>query len=230
MRYSKTNNRYCLPIIKSSKSQVISEIEANINRYRYLEVWIDYITDVDPEFVSFLVTSYPNRLITVFRRQNLEPERLSSEDRFELIKRLSRKQVLVDLDISSQIEDIKRVQAERIQVKTIISYHNYSFTPSDTELRSIANRIANCGAQIIKISTHCAIQRDALRLLSLLIDLREAGRRCVVLGMGKHGVITRVFGAKWGNEVSFAPSETSPRSAPGQISIDKLETIMQALG
>jgi 3-dehydroquinate dehydratase type I len=150
--------------------------------------------------------------------------------RFDIFKTLSRKQVLVDLDISSQVEDITRLQSERLALKTILSYHNYQLTPSDTELRSITERIAGWGAHITKISTFCSIQRDALRLLSLLIDLREAGRRCIVLGMGKHGVITRVFGAQWGNEISFAPIDINQRSAPGQIALDKLDSIMQALG
>jgi 3-dehydroquinate dehydratase type I len=86
------------------------------------------------------------------------------------------------------------------------------------------------GAHIMKISTYCSIQRDALRLLSLLIDLREGGHRIIVLGMGKHGVITRVFGTMWGNEMTFAPVDVSTRSAPGQITVDKLDSIIQALG
>jgi 3-dehydroquinate dehydratase-1 len=227
--HNRSNNKYCLPIVKSSKAEVLNEIKTNIDRYHYLEVWLDYVSDIDADFASSLVAKYPHRLIMVFRRLNLDAPKISGEQRFAILKTLARKQVLVDLDIASQIEDIKKIQAARIQIKSIISYHNYSLTPSDTELRSIVNRIAGCGAHIIKIATQCTIQRDALRLLSLLIDMREAGKRCIVLGMGKHGVITRVFGAKWGNEISFAPSESSPRSAPGQISIDKLESIMQAL-
>jgi 3-dehydroquinate dehydratase type I len=86
------------------------------------------------------------------------------------------------------------------------------------------------GAYIIKVATHCTTQRDALRLLTLLIELRESGRKSIILGMGKHGVITRVFGTVWGNEMAFTPLEATARSAPGQLTVDKLDTIMQALG
>jgi 3-dehydroquinate dehydratase len=48
--------------------------------------------------------------------------------------------------------------------------------------------------------------------------------------MGKHGVITRVFGTVWGNELTFTPVELSSRSAAGQLTVDKLDSIMQALG
>ena len=139
-------------------------------------------------------------------------------------------QAYVDLDISVQAEEIAQIQAEKLAIKTILSYHNYSLTPSDTELRSITERMKDWGAHILKISTYCSIQRDALRLLSLLIDLREGGNRSIILGMGKHGVITRVFGTAWGNEMIFAPIDTSSLSAPGQLTVDKLDSIIQALG
>lgn len=230
MRTAKVDNKYCLPIIKRKRAEVQATIEANIDRYRYLEVWLDYVEDIDPGFAASLVGLYPHRLIMIFRRQNLEPMKIHPETRFEMLKTLSRKQVLVDLDVSIQADEITRIQAERMSIKTILSYHNYSLTPSDTELRSLTERIEGWGAHITKIATFCTIQRDALRLMSLLIDLREAGRKCIVLGMGKHGMITRVFGPLWGNEMSFAPLDVSQRSAPGQISIDKLDSIMQALG
>jgi 3-dehydroquinate dehydratase type I len=229
MRTTRADNRYCLPILKRSRKEVQNTIEDNLERYRFFEVWLDYITDLDPGFASSLVGLYPHRLIMVTRRQNFEPCKIDPATRFDILKTLSRKNVLVDLDISSQVEEITRAQTERLAIKTILSYHNYKQTPSDTELRSITARIAGWGAHVTKISTFCTIQRDALRLLSLLIDLRETGRRCIVLGMGKHGVITRVFGPQWGNDISFAPVDTAQRSAPGQLALDKLDSIMRAL-
>ena len=227
---SRVNNRYCLPIIKRTRSEVQANIESNLSKFRYFEVWLDYVEDLDSGFAASLVGLYPHRLIMIFRRQNLEPMQISSEERFKILSTLSRKQVLVDLDISVQAEEITRLQSERMSLKTILSYHNYALTPSDTELRSITDRMEGWGAHIMKIATHCSIQRDALRLLSLLIDLREDGHKRIVLGMGKHGVITRVFGTVWGNEMAFAPIEAVSKSAPGQLTVDKLDSIMQALG
>lgn len=230
MNSPRINNKYCLPIIKPTRAEVQQTIEANINRYRFLEVWLDYVEDIDPGFAASLVGLYPHRLVMLFRRQNLEPMVMPPEQRFAMMQTLARKPVLVDLDISVQADEISRLQTERVSLKTILSYHNYSLTPSDTELRSITHRMQDWGAYIMKISTYCCIQRDALRLLSLLIDLREGGHRSIVLGMGKHGVITRVFGTMWGNEMTFAPLDLTTRSAPGQITVDKLDSILQALG
>ena len=230
MSSPRINNKYCLPIIKSARAEVQAAIQANIDRFRFFEVWLDYIDDLDPGFAAKVVGLYPHRLVMVFRRQNLEPMRMAPGTRLEMISTLARKQVLVDFDVSTQTEEITQAQSARLSLKTILSYHNYSLTPSDTELRSLTHRMEDWGAHIMKFSTYCSIQRDALRLLSLLIDLREGGHRSIILGMGKHGVITRVFGTLWGNEMVFAPVDAGSRSAPGQITVDKLDSIMQALG
>lgn len=230
MSTARVDNKYCLPIIKKKRAEVQATIEDNLATFRYFEVWLDYIEDLEPGFAASLVGLFPHRLVMVFRRQNLDPIKLPIDDRYQIIKTLSRKQVLVDLDITMQGEELSRAQAERLPLKTILSYHNYSFTPSDTELRSLTARMESLGAHIIKISTQCSTQRDALRLLSLLIELRESGRKCIILGMGKNSVINRIFGTLWGNEMVFAPVELAARSAPGQLPVDKLDSILRALG
>jgi 3-dehydroquinate dehydratase-1 len=230
MSPGRVDNRYCLPIIEKRKSDVLKVLQKNASRFRYAEVWLDYIEDLDTGFPASLVGEFPHRLVMVTRRQNLEPMKMHSEERWKIISTLSRKQVLVDLDISTQSDEIARIQAERLTIKSLLSYHNYTLTPSDTELRSITRRMQGWGGNVIKISTMCKNQRDALRLLALLIDLREAGQKCIVLGMGKHGVITRIFGTMWGNEMTFTPLEVASRSAQGQLPYDKLDSIMQALG
>lgn len=227
MRAVRAHNKYCLPVIKQTRSEVIQSLKENLTQYRYAEIWLDYIADLDRGFAASLVGEYPHRLVFVFRRQRLAPMQMTESRRFEILKTLSRKPTLVDFDITSQADEIPELA--KFSLKTVLSYHNYNQTPSDTELRSIVDRMSGWGAHITKISTFCTIQRDALRLLSLLIELREAGRRCVVLGMGKHGVITRIFGTQWGNEMIFAPIKSEQESAPGQLAITKLDSIMQAL-
>ena len=227
MRAVRAHNKYCLPVIKQRRSEVIQTLKENLTQYRYAEIWLDYIEDLDRGFAASLVGEYPHRLVFVFRRKRLAPVQLTEARRFEILKTLSRKPALVDFDITSQADEIPELA--KLSLKTVLSYHNYNQTPSDTELRSIVDRMTGWGAHITKISTFCTIQRDALRLLSLLIELREAGRRCVVLGMGKHGVITRIFGTQWGNEMIFTTIKSEQESAPGQLAIAKLDSIMQAL-
>ena len=47
--------------------------------------------------------------------------------------------------------------------------------------------------------------------------------------MGEFGVVSRVFGALWGNEMTFAPAVKTEQSAPGQLTRSQLENIFKEL-
>lgn len=47
--------------------------------------------------------------------------------------------------------------------------------------------------------------------------------------MGEFGIITRIFGTIWGNEMIFAPKSIEGASAPGQLTKKQLEDIFKAL-
>jgi 3-dehydroquinate dehydratase-1 len=222
-------NRYCLPIFRSKKSEVLALVKENAPNFRYLEVWLDHIKDLDPGFATNLVGNHPNKFVFVFRRQKQEALQMDPNLRWKIIQSLSKKQVYTDLDISLQTDEIQEVHAQRLNLKLILSYHNYSYTPSDTQLRTIVSRMQSWKAHVCKISAYCKNQRDSLRLLELLIDLREAGQKTIVLGMGPHSAITRVFGTMWGNEMVFTPLSDEERSAPGQLTRARLETILDTL-
>jgi len=82
---------------------------------------------------------------------------------------------------------------------------------------------------VYKIATMCKSKVDALLLLNLLLFLKSKKRRFIVLGMGKEGVITRVFGTLWGNELVFAPETRAKQSAPGQLTRAQMKQIMRVL-
>jgi 3-dehydroquinate dehydratase-1 len=130
---------------------------------------------------------------------------------------------------SQQIE-LAFIKQHRLKIQSIVSYHNYTRTPSDRQLRQIIQRMETHDPAVYKIATSCATPSDAVRLLSLLLELKAASRRCIVLGMGEHGVVTRIFGTLWGNELIFAPDSAGTMSAPGQLTRQQLDAIATALG
>jgi hypothetical protein len=42
----RVDNKYCLPIIKPTRAEVEEVLKKNINKFRYAEVWLDYIEDI----------------------------------------------------------------------------------------------------------------------------------------------------------------------------------------
>jgi 3-dehydroquinate dehydratase-1 len=225
MKYS-----YCLPIQKSDKQEILASIQRNKDTYAFFEVWADYVDEFDEEFLRQLEHELPNRLVIVLRRLPPEAIRMSSQQRFAILNSLDNSTALIDLDITEQQAEITYLAEHTLRVRTIISYHNYDKTPSDTELQEILQRIRKNNPTILKIATKCQNEEDSLRLLELLLSLRKSEQKCIISGMGNAGLITRIVGALWGNALVFAPEHRTEASAPGQLAQEQLDKILTTIG
>lgn len=221
--------QYCLPIIKNKKNKVLEIINQNIHEYDFFEVWLEYVEDIDDAFIETIKNLLDERLILVFRRQLLGEIQMNREKRKQIILSLQNSNVLIDCDIFQQKEELEWIQQEKIHVKTIVSFHNYQETPDNSQLEVIIDTMGEYNPTIVKIATMCNSHSNALRLMHVLLELRKKQIHCIVLGMGEQGVITRVFGTLWGNEMIFAPKDISENSAPGQLTKVQLDTIFKGL-
>jgi 3-dehydroquinate dehydratase type I len=221
---------YCLPIIKSTKEEVFATIQSHKAEYPYFEVWLDYIEELDTAFLKKLQAELSERLVVVFRRQESAPIKMSMPQRYELLNSLDGSSTLVDLDITTQTAEIDYIQQKGHRLQTIISYHNYQQTPGEDGLQRIMQQIRKKNPTILKIATNCQNEKDSLRLLNLLLLLRETSQKYIILGMGEHGLMTRIFGPLWGNELIFAPEHNEEQSAPGQLTRKQLDNILQTIG
>lgn len=222
------NITYCLPIIKKSKQEVLDIIRKSAD-YQYVEVWVDYIEDLDKTFIEELLKLLKERFIAVFRRHNLEQTRMDLKKRLTLISVLDNSGSLLDLDIYSQKEELNYIKNNSLRIQRIVSYHNYQETPQGGQLKEILATMEEYKPEIYKIATLCNGKHDALRLLELLLQIRGKGHKCIVSGMGEHGVITRIFGTLWGNEMVFAPKIIAEQSAEGQLAKSQCEIIFDQL-
>jgi 3-dehydroquinate dehydratase-1 len=105
----------------------------------------------------------------------------------------------------------------------IISYHNFDFTPPREQLKVIVNQGFDMGANVVKISCMVQKKEDNASLLSVY----EPGRRIVSFGMGELGKISRISATFMGAEFTFASSTDEAATGPGQISYNKLRTIIE---
>ena len=99
------NVKYCLPIIRTALSDVSALIESEKERYDLFEVWLDYLEDTEPQAVEALAKTLSTRGIFLFRRQNLEPIRMSAEKREAAANAIAGTGALLDVDVLSQPED-----------------------------------------------------------------------------------------------------------------------------
>lgn len=225
--------KYCLPIIKETKEAVLSTISDNPD-YDFYEIWLGYIKDLDTDFVWKLSEQYNGKLIFLFRKQNLEKSDLEKELKEKIIKLLENSDNLLDLDINNQKEELSFIKEHKLNNKLVISFHDYKETPKLEELGKIAADMdsrfrGDDNAIIFKVATFCKSSEDGVTLLTLLLRLKEQKKKFIILGMGEEGVIVRIYGALWGNEFNFAPVDKNGKSAPGQLTREKLERILEVI-
>lgn len=219
---------YCLPIVATTKEEVLEIINKNYTQYSFFEVWLDYIQDLDIKFVQNIINIYEDKIIFIFRRQKLSKALMPLKKRLEIIDMLVDKKTMLDLD-ATQIEELLYVRNKHLSVQLITSYHQYKKTPNNDTLAIIIRTMKEYKPIIYKIATYCQTEDDALRLLRFLLQLKEERIRCIMLGMGTHGAITRIFGTLWGNEMIFAPLTKELETAPDMLTREQLETIFEQL-
>jgi len=224
---SKENNKFCLPIQKTSKAEVLKTISENQQNFAFFEVWLDCIKDLDLLFVDNLVKNLGSKLIVRFSRN--QESLLPLQSKLELISKLENSPALLDLDVRIESSEIEHINSNNLPIRKILSYHNFDETPELSDLQEIYLDMCQSDGEIYKFACYCNSKGDALRLLSFQLELANSGTKHIVLGMGEEGVITRIFGSLWGNELVFAPLAPKEASAPGQLSYAELSQILEKL-
>ena len=103
--------------------------------------------------------------------------------------------------------------------KLIVSWHDFSGTPSAEFLKA---KLAACMADapaIVKIVTHAGAAADCLRVLELIPRARQKGQAIIAFCMGSAGKISRIMAPLLGSAISYASLEPEEASAPGQLTI-----------
>jgi 3-dehydroquinate dehydratase I len=115
--------------------------------------------------------------------------------------------------------------------KLIVSYHNYENTPPREELKVLVNRCFSFGADVAKIACQVNCEADAARILSLYDFDYQANvdKKIVAIGMGEKGKITRPASLLLGAPFTYASMSTGKETAPGQLTKQTLEDILDCL-
>lgn len=124
-----------------------------------------------------------------------------------------------------QIEDLRHI-ASQTKTKIIGSYHNFQQTPSREAIIAKLAEAADKRLDIAKVAVMPQTMEDVLVLLSATL---EANKRLsiplITMSMGQYGMVSRMIGGVFGTSLTFAVGEQA--SAPGQIPIEDLRTVLQ---
>ena len=139
---------------------------------------------------------------------------------------------LVDLELKTAPElrgELLDVILEHPQTGLIISWHDFSGTPSSDELDEILQEQMESGAHIGKIVTTANDYKDVLRILNLQIDAAESNFPLIAFCMGPIGKISRLATTKLGGYMTYAAPDEGKKTAPGQITVSVLREMLSSL-
>ena len=137
---------------------------------------------------------------------------------------------LIDYEMANDAANIAQVRAaaKANDIKLVLSFHNFSFTPGLETLSSKFLTADQMGADVAKVAV---MPRDLDDVLTLLSATREASKKLriplISMSMGPYGAMTRLFGWTFGSALTFAVGASS--SAPGQVPIEDLNTVLAIL-
>ncbi|MDD4584127.1 MAG: type I 3-dehydroquinate dehydratase [Eubacteriales bacterium] len=138
---------------------------------------------------------------------------------------------LVDLEMENDKGKIKELiaDAHRMDVKVILSSHNFEKTPAKEDIIKELKKMQAIGADMSKIAVMAQKESDVLRLLDASDTMREnyANRPFITISMGQIGTISRISGQLFGSAVTYASGKKP--SAPGQLDSKDLRNILRIL-
>ena len=137
---------------------------------------------------------------------------------------------LIDYEMANDAANIVRVRAaaKANDIKLVLSFHNFSYTPGLETLVAKFLTADQLGADVAKVAV---MPRDLDDVLTLLSATRQASKKLriplISMSMGPYGSLTRLFGWTFGSALTFAVGASS--SAPGQVPIEDLNTVLAIL-
>lgn len=221
----------CIPIAATTTDAAILQMERAAPLADLVELRIDRIPGAD---LKRLLTARRTPVIVTNRsRQEGGGCTGTEEERVERLKEAVRLGAdYVDIE-SATVPALKSGLREAIvgtSVKLIVSWHDFSGTPSSEFLKAKLEECMADGPAIAKIVTHADEASDCLRVLELIPYARQRGQAIIAFCMGRRGKISRITAPLFGSAIAYASLEPEEASAPGQLTIHQMREISRLMG
>lgn len=199
----------------------LNELLKRLKTTPMAEIRIDLL-GLNKDEVAAVFSSHPNLIATC------RPDTMGLEaQRHLLLTAIHSGAAYVDVEVEAP-SSFKREMVEAAHAKgckVIVSYHNYTETPSREALQGIMVEMVEDGADILKIATMANNTGDAARILSLY---ETPVKPLVALAMGDMGKVTRIAIPLLGAPFTFAAPEGAT-TAPGQLTDTDMMAIYKTI-
>lgn len=233
--------KICVPIVGVSCEDLLQECEVlkdiHVDVVEWRMDWYKEIETLDnalnmAKALREALGELP--ILATFRSKKEGGEKEISKDYYvELNKAMIKSGMidLIDVELFTGEDEVKEILASAHDegVKVVMSNHDFDKTPSYHEILTRLKTMQNLGADIPKIAVMPTCKADVLTLLQATNDMVEnfADRPIITMSMGGTGVISRLCGEVFGSSLTFGAAKKA--SAPGQIGVDDLKTMLTLL-
>jgi len=217
--------KICVPIQAKTQKQAKIELEKAAKVADMAEIWLDHIKDLD---IADLLKNKPIPVICVCKKPNEKGHFKGADKQLIdiLVKAAESGADYVDIPFNL----IKNLKFKTKNLKVILSYHNFTKTPSTPTLLKKALEMHKKSADIVKISVMAKSLNDTIRIITLAKILQSKKIPHILIAMGKKGILSRILTPTLGGTIMFAPLKKSKTSAPGQLTVGELRNAWKLIG
>ncbi len=196
----------CVSLTSSNLGDLRKDVAKAAQVADAIEIRLDYLpVNVDLQAV---LAARPKPIIVTCRRVQ-DGGKYDGDERVRILAlqkaaELGADFIDIELDAAAELRDLP--------AKRIVSYHNFSETPSD--LAAIHRECAKTEPAIVKIAVMANSQTDNLRAFDLLGQTKIP---TAAFCMGELGLISRIIGTKFGSKLTYAALGKGSETAPGQL-------------
>ena len=223
--------RICVSIGRENVNDAISVAQSVTAQADVIEIRLDCLSV--PAVFPFM-ESVDTPLLFTNRPQweggqftGVEEERLAP-----LFEAVAGSAAYVDLELLAPAESQQRMRSalQDSSTQLILSWHNFTDTPSREELVGRMAMMQDNGADIGKIITTAHDHDDVLRILQLQEVAKTLDFPLIAFCMGGPGVISRVATCELGGYMTYCAVNETEATAPGQLAVETMRKIYGLMG
>ncbi len=149
-----------------------------------------------------------------------------------LFEAVAEKAAYIDLELRADPELRKQLLTaiQGTPTRMVLSWHDFNATPSQGELNELYAEMKTSGAHIGKLISTAHEPADVLRVLHLQEQALADGFPLSCFCMGSAGRISRLATLYLGGYMSYAALDEGQATAPGQLSVSQLHSLVTTLG
>ena len=214
-------------ICVSIGAKTIKELSSSINKALYisdfLEIRFDFLDQSEIPSSMKIIESIRSRSIFTLRSREQQGNFKGNEfERLKLLKMLyDANPMLLDVEYDTMIVNNSLNNYLKDKSNVLISWHNFSSTPSDECLEKKIYDMKKFSNNI-KLVTMATNVTDSLRVLNLYDKFKDSN--LITFAMGDCGVISRILCTFYGRS-PFTYASLEKSIAPGQLSVIEMRRI-----